>query len=95
MQARLAQLQAQREAEKRRIEELELQARLWNKANLIRSFVEAVREGGMEDPEWNRWAINHADGIDPLKESPPPASEKSNEEIELENKLREPEWRWI
>jgi hypothetical protein len=42
-----------------------------------------------------RWALNHADGIDLLKESPPPVSEKSKEEIELEEKFRETEWRWI
>jgi hypothetical protein len=95
MQARLAELQAQRKEEKRRIEELELQARLWSKANLIRSFVEAARQAGMEDSDWSRWALDHAGRIDPLKESPPLPSEKSEEEIELENKLQEPNWRWI
>jgi hypothetical protein len=95
MQVRLADLHAKREAEKHRIEELELQTRLWSKANLIRSFVEAVRQIGIKDSDWSGWALNHADRVDPLKESSPQASEKSIEEIELEQKLREPEWRWI
>ncbi|MBE0568661.1 MAG: hypothetical protein IH577_03145 [Deltaproteobacteria bacterium] len=89
IKARLAELHAMREAEKKRVEQLELHAHLWHRAQSIRSFVSAAREAGARDTGWISWAMDHADRVDPLQETPPQTSEKSVEEIELEKKLRD------
>jgi len=92
IQTRLAEFQRRRDAEKRRIAQLEIDAVTWQKSQLIRSFVEATRQAGIHDEEWMRWALSHADQVDPLRATPPPISEKSQEEIELEKKLQEYRW---
>lgn len=73
--ARLVQERAERqrrlEAEQERLDELLKQVDAWHLARRIRSFVRAVRgrRGGTE--EWARWALDHADRIDPCTPSPP------------------------
>jgi hypothetical protein len=90
--ARLAEFQAQRDTEKRRIFQLETDAVAWQKSQLVRAFVEATRMAGNHDEEWMRWALAQADQIDPLKATPPPFSCKSQEEIDLEKRLKELRW---
>jgi hypothetical protein len=92
IRARLAEFQAKREAAKRRIAELNAHTDAWHGAQRIRAFVKASLEAGVED-EWGRWALSHADRIDPLCETPPPTSEKTPEEIDLEKKLSDL-WRY-
>ena len=52
---------------------------LWNRAERIRKYVAAVREGAQKKAdgnerdkilEWTVWADQQADRIDPLKENP-------------------------
>jgi len=93
IRTQLAMFHAQREAQKRRIAELEANSVSWNKAQQLRAFVDASRKSGTRDDEWIQWALSHADRIDPLRETPPPTSEKSPEEIELEKKLSDL-WRY-
>lgn len=88
----LAEFQAQRDAAKRRIAQLETDAGAWQKSQLVRAFVEATRLAEIHDEEWIRWALAYANHIDPLRTTPPPISEKSQEEIELEKKLQEYRW---
>ena len=66
-QARLAEIQARREEEKRRIQQLETEADAWRKAELIRSFVHAAVNSGLRDSSWAQWALDHAMRIDPLQ----------------------------
>jgi len=92
IRARLAEFQAKREAAKRRIAEMNAHTDAWHVAQRIRAFVRASLEAGAEDG-WVRWALSHADRIDPLCETPPPASEKTPDEIDLEEKLSDL-WRY-
>jgi hypothetical protein len=66
-QARLAELQAQLEAEKRRVQDLEEEVGAWHKAKRIRAFVEAARQARRADESWARWATEYANQIDPLQ----------------------------
>jgi len=68
-QARLAELQARREAENKRIQQLELEAGDWHKAERIRSFVQAALQAGVRDEAWGKWAMDYAFRLDPLSPS--------------------------
>ena len=61
-----------REAELARRQQLEADAANWAKAEQIRAYVAAVMEEGSEDAsgglaEWERWALAHADRLDPSR----------------------------
>jgi hypothetical protein len=55
-------------------EDLENMADAWNRATQLRMFLEAVRAtlpeglGGERTRSWFKWALEHADKIDPLRE---------------------------
>jgi hypothetical protein len=65
--------------ERKRREQLEHQAEQWSKAERLRAFINEVKQraksGGaaeLEDiQEWLRWARDHADRIDPLRDGLP------------------------
>jgi hypothetical protein len=65
------------EEEKKKLTRLEEEVELWQKSQLIRAYVEAMRlRAGAIDPEsklahWIEWAMKHADRMDPLTDSPP------------------------
>jgi len=66
-------------AEEKRIKTLRKEVVAWHRAERIREYVTAVREGGLKDAGWIEWAEREADRLDPLK--PTPASivdEKAN-----------------
>ncbi|MDO8473393.1 MAG: hypothetical protein Q7T05_06195 [Dehalococcoidia bacterium] len=68
-QARLVELRAQQEAEKRRIQEVEMEADAWHKAEHIRTFVKAALQAGARDQVWANWAMEYADQLDPIRTS--------------------------
>lgn len=61
IQARIEELRAQREGEKRRLEKLEVDSCRWHDAQRIRAFVEATKQTRGPDNEWISWALKHAD----------------------------------
>lgn len=87
-----AEMKQQYKEEKERVETLMKQAAIWNKAQTLRNFIEFVKEshagGEPVDPQselagWMSWAIEQADRLDPLCESPPSIlDDKSLEEKE-------------
>jgi hypothetical protein len=68
-------------AEEQRVNKLYTESAAWCKAKQIRDYVEAVRsdllkkqgniEPGSEAARWLAWALQQADRLDPLVESPP------------------------
>ena len=65
-----------RKKEEEKLRHLENQAESWTKANKIRGFVTAVKvafnDGNIDKSEdeieqWIKWALNHADSLDPIK----------------------------
>lgn len=78
---RLAEIEAVRNAERRRVAGLLADVRNWRKAGHIREFVEAARVASQQpgnslisdyaSPEWIKWALEQADRYDPLRASPP------------------------
>jgi len=66
-QARLAEIRARQEEEKRRIQQLEAEAGDWYKAERIRAFVNAAVHSGKRDAAWEEWALKHVARIDPLQ----------------------------
>lgn len=71
---------ARYQEEKARLEGLERDAEAWHKSQMIRTYLEAVREDalkkhgsivpGSELDRWLAWASQQADRLDPLVESP-------------------------
>lgn len=66
--------------EEARIKELDDSATFWQRSQLIRSYVAAVKEKASRDEEfakannvenWSVWALQYADRLDPLTISPP------------------------
>lgn len=66
--------------EEARIKKLEDNAESWQKSQLIRSYVAAVKEKAISDEAfgksndvgvWSIWALQYADRLDPLTQSPP------------------------
>ncbi len=90
--ARLAEFKERREAEKQRVERLDLMVNRWHEAKRVRAFVDAVRQSGLRDENWIAWALGHADTLDPLREAPPSALETTEDEIELEKRLQDLRW---
>ncbi|HEY3489831.1 MAG TPA: hypothetical protein VGK27_06895 [Candidatus Deferrimicrobiaceae bacterium] len=66
--ARQAELQAKREAEMRRIQELEKEIDAWEKSKRILAFVEVARQSGQRDEEWGKWAMAYAERINPFRD---------------------------
>ena len=67
------------QAEEKKIQALKKEAVLWHRAERIRKYIAAVREGALKKSdkgegnkvlEWVEWAERQADRIDPLKENP-------------------------
>jgi len=67
------------QAEEKKIRALKKEAVLWHRAERIRKYIAAVREGALKKSdkgeenkvlEWVEWADRQADRIDPLKENP-------------------------
>ena len=77
----LAEKKRRLEDEQSRVDNLISDAENWKKSQLIREYVDAVKESVMNGnstiyPEnelqnWAKWALDQADRLDPLKESPP------------------------
>lgn len=68
---RRAELRAQIEAERQAIDRLEKDAHSWRRAEEIRAFVAARSKVTQSDESWVTWALEQADRIDPLRQSPP------------------------
>ena len=81
-ESRIAEVEAELakiHAEEKRIKTLRKDVVAWHRAERIREYVAAVRDGGLKDAAWIAWAEREADRLDPLK--PTPASivdEKAN-----------------
>ena len=68
-----------KQEETARLDQLDKEVTGWHKAELIREYVEAVkRVRQSQTPEqderlakWVEWALQQADRVDPLRESPP------------------------
>jgi hypothetical protein len=69
-QQRRAELRARIEAERKAINKLEEDARDWRQAEEIRAFVAARSRAAPTEKSWTAWALQQADRIDPLRESP-------------------------
>lgn len=72
-------LKEQQRIEQERLQELNRGVEAWHRSQAIRTFVEAVRASSQEDDlvfgrhraaDWIPWALQQADRIDPLRESP-------------------------
>lgn len=68
--------EARRKEEEEKFKHLEKQAENWNKAKKIREFITEVKaafcngcidKSEEEFEEWTKWALSHADNLDPLK----------------------------
>jgi hypothetical protein len=85
----LGELKRQVDAEEARIQRLQAGADNWNRAKLIREYVlaqiERKKQQGKElGPEtglgkWATWALQQADRLDPLVESPPSILDRKSE----------------
>lgn len=89
----LQRLKGEIEAEEKCTAQLEERASFWRKATLIREYALAVLEyhkqqGSDVGPDgsvgrWITWALQHADRLDPLKESPASILDRKGELREL------------
>jgi hypothetical protein len=92
--ARRAEVRKRQQEETARLKKLQDDATAWNTAETLRRYISAVdamaREAGPDVPnqsphsEWLRWAMEQADRIDPLRQSPPSIlDEKSPEPLSM------------
>lgn len=102
-QARLDELKNLRKLAKEKHARLLRDTRNWHKAERIRAFVEAVRlrrakdllgDSPERDEQWEIWAMDQADRIDPLCVTDPSETEISPEEIALEKELNPYRYYW-
>ncbi len=79
------------EQEEKNIRSLRKEATAWHRAERIREYIAAVREGGLKDAEWIAWAERQADRLDPLKERPKSIVDDKEDVL---RRLHSAHWRW-
>ena len=79
------------QAEEKEIKSLRKDVAAWHRAERIRKYVAAVREGALKDAEWIGWAERQADRVDPLKEKPKSIVDDKEEVL---RRLRSVQWDW-